>query len=460
MSNLADRGTLRGRLKENTTDYNALINKPAINGHTLVGNKTGHELDLANLEDIINVEANPEGASSGDLNRIKIGTNIYEIPGVVVYGEASGAIATFTDGGDNKPLKSLKVAINPVQDLHGYDKPWSGGAGKNKLPYATNDTDSKNGITWTKNSDGSIAFSGTCTNAVSMIFVEFKLPAGEYLYSNVGSTFSYTGGNRPVTYIRDMDNSATLANIGFSQTDNGVPFTLASETNIRFYVVFQSGNDVSGVLYPMIRLSTVTDATYAPYSNICPISGWTGSNIHRADGETPHIIDDTYNITWSEAGTVYYGELSIKDGVCKVKETGVIKKLSDFTWSYYSQTSYFRTTNLTNSDYINTLQPWCEVYNPLPSITSSSPDLSIGWAGYRLVVKDANYTDPTTWLAAVGNYNVVIPLKEEAQTEYTLDPITITTLLGTNNIWSDTGEVIECVYERDLNIAINKIISG
>lgn len=35
-----------------TTDYEVLINKPSINGHELTGNKTGHELDLANLSDI------------------------------------------------------------------------------------------------------------------------------------------------------------------------------------------------------------------------------------------------------------------------------------------------------------------------------------------------------------------------------------------------------------------------
>ena len=194
---------------------------------------------------------------------------------------ASGSIASFPDGADNVPMLSLKAQIEPVQDLHGYDHPWPAGGGKNLLPYASKDTDSRNGVTWTKNSDGSIAFSGTCSESTSMTFVEFKLPTGDYLFSNVGSTFSYTGGNRPFVYVRDLDNALTLASIGFGQSANGISFSLSATTNIRFYAVFQSNNVVSGVLYPMIRLATETDATFAPYSNECPISGHTGVQVEK-----------------------------------------------------------------------------------------------------------------------------------------------------------------------------------
>lgn len=49
----------------------------------------------------------------------------------VVVDTASGSVANFeTDLA--LPLKSLEVDVNAVQDLHGYSKPWIGGAGKNK----------------------------------------------------------------------------------------------------------------------------------------------------------------------------------------------------------------------------------------------------------------------------------------------------------------------------------------
>ena len=43
-----------------------------------------------------------------------------------------------------------------------------------------------------------------------------------------------------------------------------------------------SGTTVSNVkMYPMIRLSSISDATFAPYENICPISGWSSATVTR-----------------------------------------------------------------------------------------------------------------------------------------------------------------------------------
>ena len=55
------------------------------------------------------------------------------------------------------PARSLVTSINAIQDLHGYDKPWAGGAGKNKWPFGD--------------------FTGTYSN------VPFTLAAGTYTVS-------------------------------------------------------------------------------------------------------------------------------------------------------------------------------------------------------------------------------------------------------------------------------------
>ena len=44
---------------------------------------------------------------------------------------ASGSIASFSDGADSVPMLSVVADIEPIQDLHGYDKPWAEGAGDN-----------------------------------------------------------------------------------------------------------------------------------------------------------------------------------------------------------------------------------------------------------------------------------------------------------------------------------------
>ena len=55
----------------------------------------------------------------------------------MIYDTAFGDIASFPDGADGLPVKDLTVAIEPVQDLHGYDKPWPAGGGKNRVSSVT-----------------------------------------------------------------------------------------------------------------------------------------------------------------------------------------------------------------------------------------------------------------------------------------------------------------------------------
>ena len=70
------------------------------------------------------------------------------------------AIASVPDAASNLPLTALKIAVEPVQDLHGQSSPYPAGGGKNKFPI-TLTTQTKNGTTFTVSSDGVITISGT-----------------------------------------------------------------------------------------------------------------------------------------------------------------------------------------------------------------------------------------------------------------------------------------------------------
>ena len=59
--------------------------------------------------------------------QIDSGLNLAKAP--VIMTSASGSVASFPDGAADLPVQSLKVAINPVQDLHGYASPWPAGGG-------------------------------------------------------------------------------------------------------------------------------------------------------------------------------------------------------------------------------------------------------------------------------------------------------------------------------------------
>ena len=63
----------------------------------------------------------------------KISEEIEAHAGGDISKTVSGNPVTFTDGA-SAPLVKCVTQITGSQDLHGYDKPWVGGAGKNKLP--------------------------------------------------------------------------------------------------------------------------------------------------------------------------------------------------------------------------------------------------------------------------------------------------------------------------------------
>lgn len=71
------------------------------------------------------VEANPSGTATEELNKLRVDNTIYSIPEgseVVVYGEARGSIAEFDDG-SNKPMSKCKIDINAVQSGSGDPSP-------------------------------------------------------------------------------------------------------------------------------------------------------------------------------------------------------------------------------------------------------------------------------------------------------------------------------------------------
>ena len=347
----------------------------------------------------------------------------------------SGSVVTFT-AKRARAVKSLTAAIEPVQSGNGDPSPenvrpisgWDAvnvvRTGKNLLPYASGDTATENGITWVKNSDGSLTFSGTCTQSKAMSFVEFKLPAGSYLYSNVGSTFAYTGGNnRPYTYIRDLDHAKTLVEIGFSQISTGAPFTLAEETNIRFYAVFITDNVVSGILYPMIRLASVTDSAYAPYTG------------------------QTYPIALGR--TVYGGSLDVTTGVLTVDR--VLETLDGTETTYMRNTwGHYYTRNDLKQGRATDFYAISSQYTPGSHYWTVAGTGEILTNNTQYIIMDDRFNTVESWKAHLAEeYQNGTPVQvvyrlEEPQT-YQLTPTEVDTLLGDNCIWADTGDIIVIV---------------
>lgn len=185
---------------------------------------------------------------------------------------ATGAIASFSDGADGIPMKSVLCAINPVQDLHGYDNPWPAGGGKNLLEPLTGST--KEGTTLNVNADGSCYFSGSDTSARSFDFSR-SLKAGTYILSGAP-----TGSSQGAYDMFVTSGGSVIARSYAGSTLT--QFTLAEDSTVTVGIRGSTGTlDTAKVFYPMIRLSSIADDTFAPYDNICPISGFTGLTAYR-----------------------------------------------------------------------------------------------------------------------------------------------------------------------------------
>lgn len=200
------------------------------------------------------------------------------------------------------------VDLEPIQDLHGFTKPWVGGAGKNKLPLtvsgikaeSTGGTWSGNdytvlGITFTLLTDDAnnvigIKATGTASananlflargtnpiyNGMIINGVPVDRPSGSYFMSYAQDGGQYTD------YASDFGNGATI----------NIPSGHESD-NYRIFIRIQSGYAIptGGVIfYPMIRVSTET-SDFAPYTNICPISGRTSVDL---DGCGKNLLDES-----------------------------------------------------------------------------------------------------------------------------------------------------------------------
>lgn len=173
----------------------------------------------------------------------------------VILSSASGSIASFTDGSPALPVEDLTVAIEPVQDLHGYDNPWPAGGGKNL--YNPDEAETNR---WIEPATGN-------TQNTTGYWVSGWIPvvAGEsYTKTTVGSSRAawydaskgyvsgetWNGGTKTVpenvAYCRFTGQTATIAYDG--------------------QVQFEKGSSAS---------------SWTPYSNICPISGHDTATVTR-----------------------------------------------------------------------------------------------------------------------------------------------------------------------------------
>ena len=216
------------------------------------------------------------------LNPYVDGTLIKNIP-VNSSKIKSGNIVSFYDSKGNVPVDDLVVNIEPVQDLHGYDHPWPAGGGKNKIayPFAVSGSVSLNGVTYTINNDGTITANGT---ASELSQIDLFTTAWENTLPLAAGTYTLSGTDQSdmvVLLSIKKDNVFYIEKAGRYNTPITFEIPDDGEYRARVIVRINKGGTVNNAVFKPMLAAGSTAQPFSPYSNICPISGWTGAKVTR-----------------------------------------------------------------------------------------------------------------------------------------------------------------------------------
>jgi len=195
-------------------------------------------------------------------------------------------------------VTGLSLDIEPSQDLNGYEFPWVGGTGKNKLPLtvdglkAINTRGTWSGNTYTDSSNVTFRVDTDGNGNITQIVADGTASSDATFYlakELTSATFPNqmiingcpSGGGSSTYRIRVQMQVSPFTSIG-DDTGSGKTVTFV-ETTCQVIIRIQRGQTVNNLVFkPMLRLATETDATYEPYSNICPITGHTSATVQRS----------------------------------------------------------------------------------------------------------------------------------------------------------------------------------
>lgn len=184
-------------------------------------------------------------------------------------------------------VTSCEVAFEPSQDLNGYSAPWPAGGGKNLCPPDIE--------------QGEFDSNGLNQDSAKRLRTTGYIPINENSNIVVTFTSSTTCYWAVSSYITNdysthrMDSSTWL--------DAGTTYTIPSTAKYIRLTFKKSDNSTiipSEISDVMCEYGT-TPTTFAPYANICPISGWQGAEVY---------IEPTYDPTATPKASVTFGALS------------------------------------------------------------------------------------------------------------------------------------------------------
>ena len=181
------------------------------------------------------------------------------------------------------------------------------------------------------------------------------------------------------------------------------------------------------------------------------INNWQLEIGSTATAYTPYVAPTTH--TANLGRTIYGGSVDVVNGTGT--ENYVRIDLGSLTWS--NNASYANVFNGalptgyvgdTTTDFI------CEDYANATSTTVINEDMSIAFNYGRTVLycHDNRFSDWSDFKQAVQGKYIVYKCTAKAE-NFTFDPVPINSFLGDNNLWADTGDT-SVTYRADIDLAL------
>ena len=190
--------------------------------------------------------------------------------------------------------------------------------------------------------------------------------------------------------------------------------------------------------------------------NIRPITGWTGLNIYRSGEDTSDPL--TIPVSWqTEAGEVYCGTLDALTGVMTVThKMQTITGNEGFVFNVYKASVYVDAHIFSDSVPGATLAGYCSMvktgengaianalYKAYNNRGLQFANCDTYW-GLAEVSSNAMNAQLREWYEAGTPLQVVYELATPQTVQ--LDPVTLSTLIGENVLWTDTNGDNTIVY--------------
>ena len=348
----------------------------------------------------------------------------------VIIDSASGITASFADGADDMPIKSLVVNIDPVQAGSGDPSP------TNVRPIT-----GRTGCSVVRTGKNLLENKKVVRGSAREILIGQDITSGYPIYLKAGVTYTISNNlGRPCYY----QISGTTTEIACNGT-----FSVINDCFVKIWIYLAADQTIDSLTWWQLEIGS-TPTSYEPYQ---------GNQI---------------SITFpTEAGTVYGGTLDVTNGVLTVDRafkqyTGATsEKWTYSSWTKENTLAAYANNDLTDAKHgVSGDNYMCITScNELPLTTYANlqlidvPGITITGGGYQAYVSIRVPKTIASDVSALQTYLASNPLEivYELATPltYQLTPQQINTLLGSNNIYSDVGSIADVQYPADTKLYID-----